>query len=133
MRFQTTISMLAGCLILGAMACGSADEGPTGPGPYLVSYRLTLDSTLVVDSLQYRNGLREWGPATAPDDGWTVAFSLASGDTLEAIAWLSASGPGEATLETSWTGGSSTKGSSQSVTAAGPGHLVLALPPTRLP
>jgi hypothetical protein len=120
-------------ILVGAAACGSDAGGPPESRTYLVGYHLTLDPSLVVDSLHYRNGLRTWGPATDPIDGWSVAFSLASGDSLEAIAWLSASGPGDATLQASWTVGSDTEAATESVSATAPGRLTLVLPPTRLP
>lgn len=120
-------------LLLGGIRCDSGFVPPEPPKVYIVSYYLTIDSTLSVDSLAFRSALGATVYATAPANNWSVVFSLASGDTLAATAWLTATGAGTATLEGTWTGSRGTQATNASAVATAPGALIVALPPRGLP
>ncbi len=65
--------------------------------------------------------------------GWTVAFQRSPGDTLEAIAWLTATGGGTAVLRATWTARNHTDADGALVVAAGPGAVMVHLGPLALP
>ena len=126
----TGLSCLA---LLALLACASADETPTGPGPYIAAYILELDSTVVGDSLVFLNPLGDRVPGNSPQHGFLVAFQMLSGDSMGATAWLHATGPGSATLRASWESNGRTHRRTAQVTADSAGPLVLTVPDFALP
>ncbi len=103
-------------------ACG--DGVPSAPAPDVVLYRLDAESTLVVDSIRFRSPFGGLDAATPPlQPGWTIAIQRPPGDTIEAFAWMTATGPGTAVLRATWDGRHGIATDSVQVVAAGPGPL----------
>jgi hypothetical protein len=114
-----------GALILG-LACTVTPSNPT----YTVAYHLTKTpegSGLRCDSLLYQNAQGQLIKVTAPALPWSVAVSVPVGSSIQATAWIVASGGGEtAKLRMTWTiPGASTAADSSVGTSSAAGAFTL--------
>jgi hypothetical protein len=116
---------MCGTLVLG-LACTVTPSNPT----YTVAYRLTKTpegSGLRCDSLLYQNAQGQIIKVTAPALPWSIAVSVPAGSSIQATAWIVATGGGQtAKLRMTWTiPGVSTAADSSVGTSAAAGAFTL--------
>jgi hypothetical protein len=101
---------------------------PTAP-TYVVAYHLTVTSGLRCDSVKYLAADGSIARVVSPALPWSVAFTAATGSSIQTTAWVVATASGEtATLKMTWTisGVSTAKDSSTGTTSAA-GAFMLAV------
>jgi len=84
------------------LAVGCSEDNATAPTSYSVEYHLALLGTLTVDSLKYDDGHGSMVKVMAPPSGWMVNLAVASGGSVEAIAWGVGAPASSATLKVTW-------------------------------
>jgi hypothetical protein len=106
---------------------GACSKTATGPSTYAVAYELTASAGVSFDSVKYDDGHGTLIKVSAPSSGWLKAISVASGGTVEAHAWVVASGGGQTVkLTATWTlSGVSTNADSSGTTTSAAGTFAL--------
>jgi hypothetical protein len=93
---------MCGALVL-VLACSVTPSNPT----YTVAYHLTKTpegSGLHCDSLLYQNAQGQIVKVTNPALPWSIAVSVPVGSSIQAAAWIVATGGGQtAKLRMTWT------------------------------
>lgn len=108
------------------VACGPA--APAGPSSFTVLYTLDVSGPVGVDSLRYDDGHGTLIRVAAPAGSWTTGLTVMAGGSVQAQAWVDASGPGAVTLKVSWTvSGVSTQADSSFANPAAPQHFTLTI------
>jgi hypothetical protein len=117
--------VLCGALVVG-LACVIT---PSSPG-YTVSYQLTKTpegSGLRCDSVLYQTAQGQIIKVINPALPWSIAVSVPAGSSIQAAAWIVATGGGQtAKLRMTWTvPGVSTAADSSFGTSTAPGAFML--------
>jgi len=82
----TAAAILCGVLVP-TIHCGGSTNGPAVT-TYRVTYQLTFNDILYLDSLKYDDGTGSLVKAIGPT-GWAHTLVLVPGSSVEAFAWLS--------------------------------------------
>jgi hypothetical protein len=117
--------VIAGLLSVAPAGCGTSD--PSVAATAGVSYRISTNDALTIDSVFYDDGHGTMVKVLNPAVNWSTTRSFSLPGSIEAHLYATAVGPASAKLHVAWTtaDGDSSDSASNSIPGAGQFHVDL--------